>query len=130
LLAQQSRSDEAFRLLEDWVARAPRSSDPKIELARLTEEFGDGEAAKHYLFDALQIEPRNARALAALGRLREDEGDMAQALANYQRSLESNPHQPELARRMTNLNQQVARGTTSGSPPDSRLATTPANDVR
>lgn len=130
LLAQRSRSEEAFSLLEDWVARVPQSPDPKIELARLTEEFGDDEAAKQYLFDALQIEPRDPRALAALGKIRERAGEAGQALANYNRSLQSNPHQPELARRVTDLSVRMSASGGNPAPNGTRIVNTPANPVR
>ena len=41
-----------------------------------------------------------ARAWAALGRLRDRAGDPAQALANYQRSLQLNRQQPAIAERV------------------------------
>ncbi|MCR4413029.1 MAG: tetratricopeptide repeat protein [Thermoguttaceae bacterium] len=109
LLAEQGRSEEAFRLLESWAAKNPALPDPKIELARLSEEFGDRDAAKQYLADALLRDPTNARALAALGRLRELEGDTVQALANYQQSLLADRFQPDISARVAML--QSAAGT-------------------
>ena len=85
LLAEQGRKDDAFRLIEGWVQRQPeRSADAKIELARLNEEFGNRQAAEEQLIEALAAEPDNPRALTALGKIREEAGDKAQALANYQ----------------------------------------------
>ena len=55
------------------------------------------------LIEAVTAEPNNARALAALGKLREDAGETQQALANYQRSLQLNPNQPQLASRVVSL---------------------------
>ena len=66
LLAEEGRSQEAFRLVEGWVAQQPTSADAKIELARLCEEFGDRNSAKEHLVEALTIQPDNPRALAAL----------------------------------------------------------------
>ena len=43
------------------------------------------------------------RALTALGRLREVQGDRNQAVANYQRSLSVNRNQPEVAARVAAL---------------------------
>ncbi len=111
LLTEQGRGSAAYRLMEGWAARNPTLSDPKIELARLYEESGNREAAKHQLVDAVTVEPTNARALAALGKLREDSGETAQALANYQRSLQLNPNQPQLASRVVALSMpQMAVG--------------------
>jgi tetratricopeptide (TPR) repeat protein len=103
LLAEQGRTQEAFRLAEGWVNQQPNSADAKIELARLCEEFGDRNTAKNHLIEALSIQPDNARALAALGKIREDTGDATQALANYQRSLWYDNHQPQVASRISAL---------------------------
>ena len=61
LLAEQGRNEEAFRLIEGWVQRQPGSADAKIELARLNDEFGNREAAKEHLIEALAVEPDNPR---------------------------------------------------------------------
>ena len=103
LLAEQGRTQEAFRLVEGWVSQQPTSADAKIELARLCEEFGDRNSAKEHLVEALTIQPDNPRALAALGKIREDTGDTAQALANYQRSFWYDSHQPQVASRISAL---------------------------
>jgi len=103
LLAEQGRNDEAFRLIEGWVQRQPTSANAKIELARLNEEFGNRQAAKEYLIEALAQQPDNARALTALGKIREDAGETAQALANYQRSLEHDGRQTQVAARVAAL---------------------------
>ncbi len=111
LLAEQGRNDEAFRLLEGWVDREPNSTDAKIELARLFEEFGDKNAAKQHLIEALAVESSNSRALAALGKIREDMGEHAQALANYQRSYAYDRFQPHLAGRIAALQSQMGAAT-------------------
>lgn len=103
LLAEEGRSDEAFHLLEGWSAKYPSSATPKVELARLSEEFGRYDVAKAHLEDALQSDPHDARALAALGRLREQSGNQGQALAVYQRSLWNNRFQPDVAARISSL---------------------------
>lgn len=103
LLAEQGRNQEAFRLVEGWVSQQPTSADAKIELARLCEEFGDRNSAKEHLIEALTIQPDNSRALAALGKIREDAGDAAQALANYQRSYWYDSRQPQVASRISAL---------------------------
>jgi len=115
LLVEQGRGEEAFRLLQGWADRRPNSADPKIELARLYEECGDRQRAKQQLSDALLADATNARALAALGRIREQEGDRIQALSNYQQSLYANRFQPEVASRVAAL-QSSAGGTFAGPP--------------
>ena len=111
LLTEMDRQDAAFRLLEGWAARNPQKADPQIELARVLEETNNLPQASSRLVEALAIEPRNSRALTALGRLREVSGDPQQALANYQRSLAINRFQPAIAARVASL--QAATSATS-----------------
>jgi tetratricopeptide (TPR) repeat protein len=103
LLVEEERSEEAFRLLERWADRSPTSAEARVELARLTEEFGDRQAAKEHLIEALSVDPRDPRALAALGRLREQSGQYALAVNNYRQSLWQNQAQPEVAARIAAL---------------------------
>jgi tetratricopeptide (TPR) repeat protein len=117
LLAEQGRTAEAFRLLEGWEARQPGSGDAKVELARLHEEFGDRKMAEERLVEALAVQPDNARALAALGKIREESGDYAQALLNYQRSLSCDNRQPQLASRVAALRTTLGLAPASPAPP-------------
>lgn len=126
LLVDEGRATDAFRLMEGWAARNPSAAAPKIELARLYEESGNRDAAKNQLIDAVTVEPTNARALAALGKLREDAGETMQALANYQRSLQLDPNQPQLAQRVAALSTPVVVTTPPGG---SRVVTTPPAGV-
>jgi Flp pilus assembly protein TadD len=103
LLAEQNRKDDAFRLVEGWVQRQPALADAKIELARLNDEYGNRQAAQELLNEALVCDPNNPRTLTALGKLREDAGDKAQALVNYQRSLAEDNRQPLVASRVSAL---------------------------
>jgi tetratricopeptide (TPR) repeat protein len=103
LLAQQGRKEDAFKLLQGWADRQPTLADPKVELARLYEEYGNHRAAENYLVEAIEAQPEDARALAALGKMREEAGDKAQALANYRRSLDTNGDQPQVASRVAAL---------------------------
>ena len=103
LLVEQNRSEEAFRLVEGWCMRNPGSSDAKVELGRLYQEFGDRDAAKEHLLEALAINANDSRALAALGRIHEETGNPTQALSAYQRSLYHNRFQPEVSARVAAL---------------------------
>lgn len=103
LLVEQNRNQEAFNLLERWAEASPASAEPRIELARLYDEFGDKETAKNKLIDAVALNPQSSRALAALGKIREELGDPVQALANYERSLAYNRDQPQIAHRIAAL---------------------------
>jgi len=130
LLADTDRSDAASRLIEGWSTRSPSSPNPKIEMARLLEELGETDKAKERLEEALSIEPDNARALAALGRLREQSGQHTQALANYDRSLQSNQFQPHVASRATALRAAVGGRSPATSTRATRLVNRPPSSVR
>jgi tetratricopeptide (TPR) repeat protein len=125
LLAETNRSDRAFNLLKNWVDSNPRSADARIELARLYEEFGDVETAKLHLNQAILVDENSHRAWAALGRIREELGDPAQALANYQRSYRLNTFQPQVAERISMLSRSVTNGVDVTTPGDTRIVTRP-----
>lgn len=120
LLTETGRIPEAFDGLKVWAAQNPTNSDARVELARLYEEYGDQGSANFYLTEALTINSRDWRAHAALGRLKEQNGDLAQALQNYQRAYELNRFQPQLEQRIAELNKRTPAavpGTTLGSTP-------------
>lgn len=125
LLVEQNRSEDAIRLVEGWSQKAPMLADPKIELARLQEEFGDKEAALKHLQDALAVEPSNTRALTALGHVQEELGNQGQALANYQRALQLDRWNSEVQTRAVAL--QTALST---SPLTANAAAPTANQPR
>jgi Flp pilus assembly protein TadD len=130
LLSETNRQPEAFNLLNHWSSASPKSPDPKIELARMLEEVGQTEQAKTQLVDALTIDPHNARALTALGRLRDQSGDHQQALANYQRSLSLNRFQPEVAARVAQLQSAVGVPVSAAPSTEPRSATSMQPAVR
>ena len=109
LLVETDRQESAFTLMRRWAQRSYHSAEPRIELARLHEDFGDRESAIQHLTDALNIDGRNARAWAALGHLREQRGEYAQALADYQRSYGLNQNQPGIGGRIAALQSSVVR---------------------
>ncbi len=124
LYMERQQPDPAFRLLIAWADYNKAAPEPRIELARLYQEF-----AQYYVFqgrledagvcqnhaverlqEALACDPTNFRALRALGYVREQSGDIQGALADYRRSLESNRSQRDLEERIAIL----SRG---GTPP-------------
>lgn len=109
LLNETNRRESAFNLLNNWAIQNPNNPNPHVELARILEEGQRPEEAEAELVRALNIEPNDARALAALGRLRDQSGDYQQAMQNYQRSLEINRFQPQVASRVATL-QSAAGG--------------------
>lgn len=103
LLSRQGRTNEAFALLQGWAEQQPSSADARIELARLCDETGRKPLAENLVLQALSIEPNNPRALTALGKLREESGRHAEALAAYQRSYAADDRQSELPTRIASL---------------------------
>jgi tetratricopeptide (TPR) repeat protein len=108
LLIEENRPKDAFALVQNWAAQAPSLAEPRVELARLYEEFGNKEAAANMLAEAVQLNPRDARHWAAMGKVREEMGDNTQALTDYQQSLAINPNQPDVAARATTLQNALA----------------------
>jgi cytochrome c-type biogenesis protein CcmH/NrfG len=80
--------------------------------------------AKDHLVDALQTDPHDARALAALGRLRERSGNQGQALAVYQRSLSNNRFQPDVAARISSIKTALTPPSFTTSPGATRVVNT------
>ena len=109
--------EAAFQLLINWNNANPVSAEPKLELARLYQEFAQiamiqgrtevaqqcRDAAEGLLQRVLTTEPTNYRALRALGFLKEQRGDIAGAVFDYQRSLQANPQQRDLETRIAAL---------------------------
>ncbi len=107
LLVRTDRSDEAFKMLQDWAKWRPTNADAHVELARLYEEFGKTKLATQYLEHAIGVDQRNSRAWRALAAIREKDGNTQQALADYQRSYQLNAFQPDVAERIARLQQTV-----------------------
>jgi tetratricopeptide (TPR) repeat protein len=111
------RADAAFQLLGDWYRTNPVSAEPKLELARLYQEFAQismiqgrtdvaqdcRSAAVQLLNQVLATEPTHYRALRALGYLKEQSGDINGAVFEYQRSLQAYPQQKDLEERIAAL---------------------------
>ena len=114
LYMDRQEGEAAFQHLTVWNNANPVSVEPKLELARFYHEFvqiclaqGHTEeaqacrnAAEFYLQQVLTMEPANYRAFRALGFLKEQSGDIAGAVFEYHRSLQSNPQQKDLEERI------------------------------
>ncbi len=120
---ERQNYETAFSLLQNWTTANP-GAEPKVELARLYQEYAQLAQAKSdtktaqecmqsavaSLQSALTVEPTNARALRALGYIREQSGDTAQALNNYRLSLQANSNQKDLTERVAQLEKNPAGG--------------------
>ncbi len=125
MLRDQSRVDDANRLLQRWALREPGLPAARVELARFAQEQGQRDIARQNLLDAIALNPYEPRALAALGQMYEQEGNPGQALANYQRSLSANSYQPELAQRVALLRGATPVPSLTPGYPDTRTVAAP-----
>ena len=126
LLAETKRPDSGFKLLKNWATKQPENADARVELARLYHEFGKYDTAQLHLNEAIAVDQHNHRAWAALGRLREEQQEFDQALANYQRSYNLNQFQPGVAQRIASLNRQLQADVNLTTPPTgTRTVTVP-----
>lgn len=119
LFMERQNPEAAFQLLVAWEDMNLVSPEPKLELARLYQEYSQicqlqgrtdvaqtcMNAAVTKLQQVLSVDPNNFRALRAMGYLREQSGDIINAIADYRRSLQSNPAQKDLSDRITALEQ-------------------------
>ncbi|GHT35628.1 hypothetical protein FACS189427_05340 [Planctomycetales bacterium] len=122
LYLERMNPDAAFQLLIGWSNINPAASEPKIELARIYQEFsqiclaqGRKDVARQCLEitvkklqEVIAVEPSNYRALRALGYLREQGSDISNALSDYRLSLQANPNQKDLADHIRQLEQNQA----------------------
>lgn len=111
LLVDKGQPEKGFTLLKDWAVKNPGLSEPRIELARLHQEFNQNKVAEQYLNEALAMDPNNPRAWAAKGRSREMTGDLMMAVQNYEQSLALNASQPELYQRIGALKVRLSQNT-------------------
>ena len=109
--------EAAYQLLSGWCQANPVSVEPKIELARYYQEFAQicmaqgrtddaqkmRQTTEQLLQQVLAKEPTNYLALRALGFLKEQGGDVAGAVFEYQRALQVYPQQKDLEERMAAL---------------------------
>ncbi len=107
LLLEQERTNAAYDLVQDWMARSPGSPDPLVEMAWLERQAGKTESARQTLHQALAIEPRHSRALTELASIYEGSKDSERALALYQRALVANPSHPDLSTKVADLRDAV-----------------------
>ncbi len=109
LLIETDRQRVAFDLVDDWRKRYPQSAEPLIEIARLYQEFGDHRRATDFLSDAVRLDSQNVRALAALGHVREAQGQLNLAIENYNRALYLDASQYAIAQRVQELSLRLAQ---------------------
>ena len=104
-----NRQADAERMIEDWLTREPKLSSPYAEDGWLWHLRGDLPRAQSRLQQALQIDPHDQRALTELALVYEEMQRPDRAMVLYERILDVNPRQPEIARRLDELRAQGAK---------------------
>ncbi len=134
LLVEMGRSEQAFKLLNGWASRSPQSADPKTELGRLYEEHGDLDTALLQLQQAIPLggadSRSSSRAWAAAGLIRERQGDLAQAEANFRRAYALNKDQPGVGVHLAALNRRIAGDALRSTERDTRIVRQPNSGGR
>jgi Tfp pilus assembly protein PilF len=102
-LLRTGRRTEADQMVEDWLAREPKLADAYIEDAWRLRQGGDLLSAQGRLQQALDLDPKNPRALVEMGVLYELMERQDRALDLYERALQYNPRQPDVVERVNLL---------------------------
>ena len=107
LYCDENRPDDAFALLENWNRQELGSVEPKIELARLYNEYNRVDQAEASLRQALAMDPQNVRALNSMAYVYEQKQMYAEASAMYCKSLQVLPTQTAINQRRAMLDQSM-----------------------
>ncbi len=108
LYLRQGRRDNAVHLVQDWLAREPQRADAYVEDGWLWHQMGDLRRAQGRLQQALEIDPLNERAMVELASVYEGLNRPDLAVLLYTRALQEDPNQPEVARRLGQLQARCA----------------------
>ncbi len=108
LLVRVGRRPDAERMVQDWLAREPKLAAAYAEDGWLWHQAGDLPRAQVRLQQALELDPRDPRALVEMARVYEALHRPDRALALYERVLASNPNQVEIVKRVNLLRSQGA----------------------
>jgi Flp pilus assembly protein TadD len=106
MLVRVGRKDDAARLIEGWLAREPRLAAAYAEDGWLWHQTGDLPRAQARLQQALELDPHEPRAQIELALVYEAMQRPDRAAALYERVLERDPHQAEVAKRLKRLRAQ------------------------
>jgi Tfp pilus assembly protein PilF len=109
ILLHSGRREEAARLVQEWLAREPQRAAAYAEDGWLWLQSGDLPRAQARLQQALELDPHEPRALIELARVYEAMQRPDRAVALYERVLQRNPQQSEIAARLTLLRSQGVR---------------------
>jgi tetratricopeptide (TPR) repeat protein len=103
LLYRTGRSQEANRLILDWLEQQPNLADAYVLDAWRLRQDKALPQAQGRLQQALALEPNNRRALVEMGIIYELMAMPERGLALYERALMVDPRQPEIADRVAQM---------------------------
>lgn len=111
-LAEECRragdADEAVGICRAGLAHHPGYLSARVTLGRALLEVGRLDEAAIELTTVVQQAPTNLPAIRGLAEIHQQRGDMAQALAHYQRALQLAQFDPDLEDSVERLSQVVA----------------------
>ncbi len=111
-LAEECRragsADEAVGICRAGLAHHPGYLSARVTLGRALLEVGRLDEAAVELTTVVQAAPTNLPAIRGLAEIHQQRGDMAQALAHYQRALQLAQFDPDLEDSVERLSQVVA----------------------
>ncbi|MFN3820934.1 MAG: tetratricopeptide repeat protein [bacterium] len=109
--------EKARRAYQEALDRNPATPYAHLSLARIAWVRKEGEKALSHCRQELEILPTNGRAWALMGMIKEEYGELGEALAAYRKALEYRPELSEIYPRAQTLIQILSR---SLSPDDPR----------
>jgi Tfp pilus assembly protein PilF len=98
-LVRQGRWADASRMADDWLRRSPQLAGPYALDGWLWHQAGDLPRAQARLQQALERDPKDTKALTELALVYEGMQRPDRALVLYERALQQDPKQPEVAKR-------------------------------
>ncbi len=108
--------DEAIAICRAGLARHPGYLSARVTLGRALMEVGRLDEAAIELATVFEQAPTNLPAIRGLAEIHQQRGDMAQALAHYQRALQLAQFDPDLEDSVERLSQVVAPAPLAAAP--------------
>jgi tetratricopeptide (TPR) repeat protein len=105
LMVDGGRTEEGQRMVRTWLRSQPNQPGPYIADGWLCARAGDRPSARVRFQRALDLDPRNVRAMVELAGIFERLGDgrVERALVLYQRALDIKPDQDDLRKKVAEL---------------------------
>lgn len=107
-MAKLKKYDAAAAALEDYLAAAPLDEDANLLLGELLEAAGHRRSALAVFAFLAEIAPRNVEGLKRAGAVAAALGDVAGAIAYYERALGVDPRDQEAIKARKNLAAEAA----------------------